>query len=219
VLFLRVKLKDNYKAALYLRLSSEDTGERLMANNKLTKGVEVYCPKTFMKSIVIDEGKNIKADKVFRAVLSSLSDERSAAEAAQIYIHSIQGKSNCEIAKSVVRAEMQEIMYRMGDIVDEISNPEINHCLQHLEQKMTALEKEMEKLDLLFSDENPWIRLFINFDKEIDFSESYLRQYLNRIEIKDFSDVNVFLNLQEWRILPASGGSYVQNKQKAAVYG
>ena len=38
-----------------------DTGERLMANNKLTKGVEVYCPKTFMKSIVIDEGKNIKA--------------------------------------------------------------------------------------------------------------------------------------------------------------
>lgn len=183
-----------------------DTGEKLRANNKLTGGVEIYCPDTNIRAIVIDGGQHIKAQTVLEEVLESVNQEKAAAFHAIQYINSTEGQLHADQLKEEVRKRMLLIFEAMVVAEEKLQMDEQNQSaldrLNDLQKQMEAEELQMQQLEKRFSESNPWIRLYADYETPEKYTPLFFEKYIQRIEVENFVKVSVMLYEQDWKIVP-----------------
>ena len=58
---------------------------------------------------------------------------------------------------------------------------------------------DIQRISLALSAENPWIRLFPEYDENQDLTRDYLIRYAEHIYIRRFEEIRVAFREAEWK--------------------
>ena len=74
--------------------------------------------------------------------------------------------------------------------------------MKALQECMETQELDIQLLDQMYSVNNKWIKLYSTFEMPDKYTTALFRNYIKRIEIKGFSEVEIILKEQYWKINP-----------------
>lgn len=94
--------------------------------------------------------------------------------------------ANCEAGM------IPEPKYRIGSMTAEIKCRNVTDELTNLYEKIVEIEK-------CFSSDNPWIKLFSEYDEDHELTRGYLRKFCEHVHIWQFEKIKPVFREVEWR--------------------
>lgn len=68
----------------------------------------------------------------------------------------------------------------------------------HLENAFQDYFSKTERIDIAMSEENPWLKLFLTWDKDLPFDREILRKYVSRITLSRMQIDAIEFPMKEW---------------------
>lgn len=86
-------------------------------------------------------------------------------------------------------------LFNMMDPAPDIENNDIDAVAEML----TDLCEEIDNIKKSYSADNPWIKLFSEYDGDHDMTRRYLRKYVSHVNVYRFEKIIPLINEQEWK--------------------
>lgn len=147
-----------------------------------------------------------------------LADEKTQAESALKFIESEEGKSLVQALVKKERDKFKILLEKMsehencrmdayrrftaGDICETEYNgivSENNLALERLDDEAQVVAAAVAEIQIAFSAENPWIKLFLTYDSETELSREVVTTYTDRFLISEFETVDMIPREQNWK--------------------
>ncbi|MCD8232005.1 MAG: recombinase family protein [Clostridiales bacterium] len=164
----------------------------------------------------------IPYDEVVRQVRRQLAAECKKAVYALQVMASDAGKKEKEARLDEVRARMNVLLGRMMEIETERAHckksagnknagtgsaegeSDFDERFSALDRQMRQEEKTAAEIEQIFSEKNPWIKIFTAVDMGAELDRKTVKKYIKKIECVRFEYVTVYFTQQEWfQKLPA----------------
>ena len=168
----------------------------------------------------IDDKLYIDPTEINRAVLEGLKKEHQKAQIALERLKMPETKARLEEIIKPLRAEaiaMYQTMVQTEQTYIELSNRKdatqdeslIGVCADLLSKQtnqdrmLQAILNQIDRMEKCYSDQNPWVTLYLGYDSQQPFSSKTDRKYVERILVHRFEYAYLVPKEQEWfRELP-----------------
>jgi len=137
--------------------------------------------------------------EAIRQVRSVLEEEKRTAEIALSKIESSDGQEYLRLQIKDVQDEAKVCLQKMADLIISEGITANGSELSELTDRISNMSVEIEQIKIAFSENNPWIRLFSEYDNQHDLTRAYLKQFADHVYIRRFEKISLMIREKEWK--------------------
>ena len=165
-------------------------------------GTEIYRLRSEKNALVTEKGHYLQEEVLICRLFEQLDQIHREAEQTLKYIRSISGRQRKVQLHSVCQQRMQQLFAEMIDLEKRLreNNVVAEHALRLLEEEMEEQEDQIEYYEKLFGESNPWIELYLHYQKPEKVTPEFFRKYCSKILSENFSKIHLVEHLTEWKI-------------------
>lgn len=223
------------KNAFAQKIWDKDTGAPLYRYGRSACGQRIFrfcCPKP---AGAVYEKSFLEYDVVERGVKGQLLLERERAKIALAALKGGAGNARKEELRQSYREELRRIFGRQtalesrrvelalswggGETKDERESvqQQLSEEIHFLDQQLKELMERLNTLELIFSPENPWAKLYAFPELPENLTSADVKKWIEKVEIERFRTVTVSFKKREYfNLLPGEWFQEVQRWQETA---
>lgn len=168
-------------------MTDEETGATVIMKKNQNTGIYDFHFKYPKPAGVVYEKSSMLFDEAIAKARSELNKEKAAAQAAAKNISSGVGTDYRNYLIDLKRSSCKEKIARLID-------PEAD-AFEEIEQDIL----EIQRISLALSAENPWIKLFLEYDERQDLTRDYLIRFAKHVYIRRFEEIRIAFREAEWK--------------------
>ena len=195
-----------------------DTGARVLKFKSKEPGKHVMRFKYPKPKEADYTNTGMDYEEVVSIVKQTLIEEHAAALNAKEFVLSEEGIAYREIILRKQRECVPGFLDRISDnetnriesylcyVNGEIGETEYKNILDNCDRTFSDINRELQNViqqmrDVMkaFSDDNPWIKLFVSYDAEHDLSRNYLHTFASAVLFHQFQSVELVIRESQWR--------------------
>lgn len=185
-----------------------ETGEILRAQYSDKIDGQVYRFFRKQKKQMKQKTEAISLSELNEAVLNRIRLEKREAQQAVEFLNSANGR---ELVKETLKSFREPAKEKFKELVSVIckitvteNDPseddlELMKKADEIEAELEAMAAEYEPRRVVFSLDNPWIKLFVYFDVTEFSSRKIAEQYIQKITFDRYGEYSIKLRLQEYK--------------------
>lgn len=110
------------------------------------------------------------------------------------------------LEQSMIMAKMQKEYTAVtikgdenGEGVSSIHRMEFFKTVDETEELFSTMEEEMERLEIAYSEDNPWLKLYLSYDDGAELTNDYLKKYIGKVYVDRLETVKVQMKEENWK--------------------
>ncbi len=183
-------------------LFDQFTGEKFFPDRKLIGGTEIYRLRSEKNALVTEKGHYLQEEVLICRLFEQLDQIHREAEQTLKYIRSISGRQRKVQLQSVCQQRMQQLFAEMINLEKRLkeNNAAAEHALRLLEEEMEEQEELIDYYEKLFGESNPWLELYLHYQKPEKVTPEFFRKYCSKILSEHFCRIHLEEHMAEWKI-------------------
>ena len=180
-------------------MTDVETGAKVIMKKNANNGIYDFHFQPPKPDGVCYERTCMEYHEAIRQVRSVLEEEKRTTEIALSKIESSDGQDYLRLQIKDVQDEAKVCLQKMADLIISEGITANGSELSELTDRISNMSVEIEQIKIAFSENNPWIRLFSEYDNQHDMTRAYLKQFADHVYIRRFEKISLMIREKEWK--------------------